>query len=294
MESLKKHIKECRPKLSDSSVKTYANILSNLHKNLFKGDFDIHDFTKSQTLVMDYLKEIKYNVRKTILSALVCVTESKPDVQKKYRDQMLKDANQYNAEQKTNTMTEEQKESWIKWDSIVEQLDQLKKKYFYVFKESKPSITDILNLQKYVILSCYVLIPPRRCLDYSEMKYTGYDKEKDNFFDKVTFTFSIYKTSKFLGKQVEKLPMTLAVLIRKWISFRPPSEYLFTDQNNKQLTSNGMTKILNSIFGKNISVNQLRHTYITEKMGPLIKKIEEVAGDMGHSAQQQKLYVKKD
>lgn len=292
MESLKKHIKECRPKLSDSSVKTYSNILSNLHKNLFKKDFDVHDFSKYQTLVMEHLKDIKYNVRKTILSALVCVTDK--DVQKKYRDLMLKDANQYNAEQKTNTMTPEQKESWIKWDSIVEQLDQLKKKYFYVFKESKPSITDILNLQKYVILSCYVLIPPRRCLDYSEMKYKGYNKETENYFDKGSFTFSIYKTSKFLGKQVEKLPMTLAVLIRKWISFRPESEYLFTDQNNKQLTSNGMTKILNSIFGKNISVNQLRHTYITEKMAPLIKKIEEVAGDMGHSVQQQKLYVKND
>lgn len=290
MDTLKKDIKECRPKLSESSIKTYANILSNLHKVLFKKDFDIQNFTKFETLVMDHLKDVKYNVRKTILSALVCIT--KGDTQKKYRDQMLKDANVYNAEQKTNTMTAEQKESWIDWDSIVDHMEQLKRKYLYVFKESKPSISDILNLQKYIVLSCYVLIPPRRCLDYCEMKYKGFDKEKENYFDKGSFVFSIYKTAKFLGKQVEKLPNGLACLIRKWISFRPDSEYLFTDQHNNKLTSNGMTKILNSIFGKNVSVNQLRHTYITEKMGPMIKKLEEVAGDMGHSQAMQKLYVK--
>jgi hypothetical protein len=292
MDSLKKHIKECRPKLSDSSVKTYANILSNLHKVLFKKDLEVSNFIKYQDLIMDHLKDIKYNVRKTILSALVCITEGKEAIQKKYRDQMLKDANVYNAEQKTNTMTNEQKESWIDWNSVIEHMDQLKRKYLYVFKESKPSITDILNLQKYIVLSCYVLIPPRRCLDYCEMKYSGFDKEKENYFEKGSFVFQIYKTAKFLGKQVEKLPNGLSCLIRKWISFRPHSEYLFTDQHNNKLTSNGMTKILNSIFGKNVSVNQLRHTYITEKMGPLIKKLDEVASDMGHSVQTQKLYVK--
>jgi len=275
-------------------VKTYANILSNLHKVLFKKDLEVSNFIKYQDLIMEHLDSIKYNVRKTILSALVCISEGKANVQKKYRDQMLKDANVYNAEQKTNTMTAEQKESWIDWDSVIEHMNKLKKKYFYVFKESKPCTADILNLQKYVILSCYVLIPPRRCLAYCEMKCKGFDREKDNFFDKGSFTFQIYKTAKFLGKQVEKLPMTLASLIRKWISFRPEQTFLFVDHSGNKLTSNGMTKILNSIFGKNVSVNQLRHTYITEKMGPLIKKLEDVADDMGHSPSQQKLYVKKE
>jgi hypothetical protein len=61
-----------------------------------------------------------------------------------------------------------------------------------------------------------------------------------------------------------------------------------------EITSSGMTKILNSVFGKSISVNQLRHIYITEKSAPLMKQLEETAAAMGHSTEQAKLYVKKE
>jgi hypothetical protein len=292
MEDCKEHIKKIRPKLSESSIKTYCNILRNLYKDVFDGDFDYKHYIKDYEKVMKHLENTKYNVRKTILSALVVISEGTV-AQSHYRKQMLEDAQQYNALQKKNIMTDEQKQNWITWKEVEEHLDLLKKKYYYIFKEKKPEIQDILNLQKYIILCCYVLIPPRRLQDFCLMKVRDITKDKDNFYEKGAFHFRQYKTAKFLGLQIEKVPKTLELLLRKWISFtNGKSNYLFFDYYGKAFTSSGLTKVLNSIFGKNISVNMLRHIYITEKTAPLIKQIEETAKEMGHSTDTQKLYVK--
>jgi hypothetical protein len=68
---------------------------------------------------------------------------------------------------------------------------------------------------------------------------------------------------------------------------------MFFDYYGRELTSSALAKILNGIFApKKISVNMLRHIYITEKEAPLIAKLEAVATDMAHSTGMQKLYVK--
>jgi hypothetical protein len=291
MDECKEHLKKMRPNLSESSVKSYCNVLKNLHKDVFGGDYNYHPLIKESDKVLKHLESIKFNVRKTILSALVAISEG--TVQNKYRKQMLDDAQKYNALQKQNIMTDAQRENWIPWKEVEEHLDTLKKKYYYIFKEKDPKPDDVLNLQKYIILSCYVLIPPRRLMDFCMMKIRNYEKEKDNFYDKGAFHFRQYKTAKFLGLQIEKVPKTLEILLRKWIAFTP-KDYLFTDYFGKPYTSSGMTKMLNSIFGKKISVNQLRHIYITEKSAPLMEALAKTASEMGHSVGQAQLYVKKE
>jgi hypothetical protein len=208
---------------------------------------------------------------------------------------MLEDAQKYNAVQKTNVMTDVQKENWMTWSQIEEHMESLKKKYYYIFKEKNPKPEELLDLQKYVILCCYVMIPPRRLQDFCLMKVRNITKDKDNFYEKGAFHFRQYKTAKFLGLQIEKIPKTLEALLRKWIAFTSDKgDYLFFDYYGKPFTSSGMTKVLNSIFGKKISVNQLRHIYITEKSAPLMEQLEKTASEMGHSVNQAKLYVKHD
>jgi len=291
MDECKEHIKKMRPNLSESSIKTYCNILRNLYRDMYGDEFDYHPLIKESEKVLTHLEKVKYNVRKTILSALVCISDGV--VQVKYRKQMLADAQQYNALQKQNVMTDTQKANWMPWAEIEKHMDSLKKKYYWVFKETSPKMEDLLDLQKYIILCCYVLIPPRRLLDFVVMKCRGYTKEKDNFYEKGVFHFRQYKTAKFLGLQIEKVPKTLESLLRKWIAFTSDKgEFLFFDYYGKPFTSSGMTKVLNNIFGKNISVNQLRHIYITEKSAPLMAQLEKTASEMGHSVNQAKLYVK--
>jgi hypothetical protein len=126
------------------------------------------------------------------------------------------------------------------------------------------------------------------------MKVRAISKEKDNFYDKGAFHFRQYKTAKFLGLQIEKVPKTLEILLRKWIAFTAgKSDFLFFNFYGKEFTSSGLTKVLNTIFGKKISVNQLRHIYITDKSAPLMEELQRTADEMGHSTAQAKLYVKK-
>jgi len=82
--------------------------------------------------------------------------------------------------------------------------------------------------------------------------------------------------------------------LKKWIAFHD-MDYLFANADDKEIAGSGMTKILNNIFKpKLISVNMLRHIYITEKSAPLIDKLKETAEEMAHSTGMQGLYVKKD
>ena len=179
------------------------------------------------------------------------------------------------------------------WADIVSTFEKLKEKVAWVLKSETADRENLLELQKYVLLACYVLIPPRRAKDFTEMMTKAYDAEKSNYYVKGTFHFNDYKTAKVYGHQQIKTPKTLEALLNKWMK-KNPGEYLFSDYSGKKLTSASISKILNSIFKKNVSVNMLRHAYITDVLGEKIDQLQEMATDMGQSTAQQKLYVKKE
>jgi hypothetical protein len=297
MEDLYNHIKNARPHLVNNSLNTYVNVLKSLFKAVFGKDvpMDYHKFIDEYQKVITYLENVKFNVRKTILSALVVISNENIDVQKLFRIQMIKDVEEYNKLQSTNKMTDRQKEAWCSWNDILKIVEKLKTKFYYVFKEKHPTNEELYNLQKYVILCCYTMIPPRRAMDFTTMLTSGYNQLTENYYHKANFYFNKYKTSKYTHLQIEKIPRCLETILKKWIALRPNTKLLFTDIKGNELNSCGMTKILNSIFEpKNISVNMLRHIFITEKAQPLILKLEETAKSMAHSTNIQKLYVKFD
>jgi hypothetical protein len=296
MKELEELIKHCRPHLSEGSVKTYRNVLKNLYEDVFgKGTpFNAKLFFADHVKVLKHLESIKFNVRKTILSALVCISkDEKPAVVELFRKQMMDDAQKYNTQEKENKMSDTQRENWISWEDVTKTLEKWKEKVAWILKSESADRENLLELQKYVLLSCYVLIPPRRAKDFCEMKVKDYDTEKDNYYLKGTFHFNDYKTAKFYGHQSVKVPKALELLLNKWMK-KNPGDYLFSDYEAKKLTSSNISKMLNSVFKKNVSVNMLRHSYITDTLGPKIDELEEKAAEMGQSVAQQKLYVKKD
>ena len=296
LKDLEALIKHCRPHLSDGSVKTYRNVIKNLYEDVFGRDtpFNHKLIFADHAKVLAHLDGIKFNVRKTILSAVVCIAkDQKPAIIEMFHKQMMDDAQKYNSREKENKMTETQKENWMPWADILAAFEKLKEKVAWVLKSETADRENLLELQKYVLLACYVLIPPRRAKDFTEMKTSAYDAEKDNYYVKGTFHFNDYKTAKVYGHQQIKTPKTLEALLNKWIK-KNPGEYLFSDYSGKKLTSASISKILNSIFKKNVSVNMLRHAYITDVAGPEIDKLQGMATDMGQSMAQQKLYVKKE
>ena len=58
---------------------------------------------------------------------------------------------------------------------------------------------------------CGIVIPPRRSLDYSEMKIRNYDAKTDNFYKGNKFFFNKYKTVKSYGIQSLEIPKELMI-----------------------------------------------------------------------------------
>jgi integrase len=298
MDALKNKIIELRPNLSNLSVITYVSILSNLYKKVYNDkDYTLNKFIDTEKILKFLNENYEPRKRKTILSALVVLTE-KPE----YRNQMLKDIQTYNKEEGQQQLSEKQKEVYVNTDEVKRILAKLKKEATEAYNSliMTPSMNTLQTIQNYIIMCLFsgVYIPPRRSKDYINFKIKpkSIDKQKDNYMDKNTFVFNDYKTSKTYGQQIVSIPKELQTIIKKWIKVNP-TEYLLFDTTQKQLTVPSLTHRLNKIFDKKVSVNQLRHTFLSDKYQGSIKTNEDMEEDlkkMGSSMKQQKIYIKKN
>lgn len=294
--SIKDKVLEMRPNLSKQSVKTYVSILKNLYSKVFPGSaLDIKKFD-DDSKVIQHLKSIEPNKRKTILSALVIIT-NKPS----YRNLMLEDISKYNEEQHKQTKNEKQSESWVETDNIKTLLKQLENEAKLVYKKVKQqplNVSDLQTVQNYIIMALLggQYIPPRRSKDYVEFKIKNINKSEDNYMDKNKFVFNNYKTAKTYGQQVVEIPSALQRIIKKWISINP-TDYLLFDSNKNKLSNVKLNQRLNKLFDhKKVGVNQLRHTYLSDKYQTSIETNKAMAEDlakMGSSTIQEKVYIKK-
>lgn len=294
MENIKEYISKKRPSLSKSSLTTYGSILKNLYKKVYEEeDYNLDRFNQPAP-VLKYLEGIPPNRRKTILSALVIITDKKA-----YRDLMLKDVRDYNADINKQEKSDTQQESWVEKEAVNQVVADLRKNAEAIMKKGSKTISDLQEIQNYIILCVLggVFISPRRSKDYVDFKIRNIDIKKDNYMEKNKFIFNSYKTAKTYGKQEVDIPVKLKNIIAKWIKINP-TEYLFFDANMNKLSAVKLNQRLNKIFnGKKVGVNQLRHTYLTDKFADTIKKEKAIADtmeDMGSSKEMLKTYVKKD
>jgi len=281
---LKIILKELRPNLSNSSITTYNSILKNLHKRVFDKELDLNDFNDTQS-ILAHLKDIPANRRKTILSALTVLTENKL-----YRDAMLDDIQTYTNEIAKQEKTDTQKENCLETDVLKQKLEHYKKNAAALYRKKSLSIKDLQDIQNYILLVLYsgLYIPPRRAKDFVDFRIDEIDKSKDNYLEKGNFIFNSYKTSAKYGQQKVSLPLPMRNILKKWISVNPTC-YLLFDTNESPLTSVKLNQRLNKIFAKKISVNAMRHTYLSEKYGG----IGDDLNDMGTSLNMISTYVKR-
>ena len=297
MEALKDYIKDKRPKLSRQSLNTYTSILKNLHINVFGSDDIVMDNFTNKDEILKYLKSIPPNKRKTILSALVIITDISD-----YREQMLKDIDTYNKDQHTQEMSEKQIDSWVDTDEILRIYNKLTKEVKLLYKKEELDSKDFQVIQNHLILSLLggIYIPPRRSKDYVEFKihHVGSD---DNYMingknGNSMFIFNNYKTAKTYGQQKVEVPKELKAIMTKWIKINP-TDYLLFDTNNNKLSNVKLNQRLNKLFDyKKVGVNQLRHTYLSDKYQSSIDTNTKMANDlknMGSSMIQEKIYIKK-
>ena len=299
MTDLKELLKEKRPNLSKTSLNTYASTLTNLHKKVFNDEpFNIENFNKTSE-ILQYLSDKAPNKRKSILASLVVISDKK-----EYRDLMLEDIKEYNKEQAKQKRTIAQEESWVSQEDVDKKHKELEGKWKLLYKKylnKVPHLTqkEIQEMQDYVMLSLLggIYIPPRRLKDYVDFRLIPLgteDPNKINTKNRNKLIFNSYKTSKTYGQQIVKIPPKLNEIMNKWTDINP-THYLFIDSKGRPLTNVKMNQRLNKIFGKKVSVNQLRHTYLSHKYADRLKANEELAEDfekMGSSMLQEKVYIK--
>lgn len=291
--SLLSVIQANRPNICLSTVKNYISVLSSICK---RQDIAPKDITIEKT-VADLTKD--KNSNRTKLSAVLAyVDDGKHNefcIELRDRIRKIKDNiddDRYNNEHHT---TEKEKENLIPYEDVLKKYTELKKQITYVFHENAILSKAFFKLvQMYVLLSCYLLIPPRRSKDFTEFKIRNVDESKDNYMETGRlsyFVFQQYKTAKTYGKQKVEIPRELKHIIMKWKTINN-SDYLLTGTTSgNQINPSTITHMLNNFFGKCISSSALRKIFITfqDKNGKLNSygKMKKLAKEMGHSVEQQ-------
>ena len=299
--SIKETILKNRPKLSESSVRTYVSILKNLYKSVFPDDKDI-DITKfdDDVKILDHLKTLESSKRKTVLSALFVISKNE-----KFQELMQSDGKQYNDDQNKQEATETQKENWVSQEDIKQVIDKYAKFVKSISTKETLTTKEFQFYQDYIILCLMsgLYIPPRRLKDWTEMKIKNAG-ESDNMIECTSgkkkrqtfeFVFRTYKTAKYYGAQKVDIPKELNIILQAFLK-HCPTDYLLCDSHNSKLTPVKLNQRLNKMFGKKVSCNMLRHSFLTEKYKdiPALNQLKEIASDMGHSVMEGLQYVKKD
>ena len=292
-------LKKARDHLSDGSLKTYNSLLKSIYKNCWSDSIkepNIKNFDKVKD-VMKFLEDKSPSSRKTYLASLVCLTDND-----EYKKIMNSDMEAYKNEMNKQEMNDKQKASDISTEEIKTVLNDLKKQADLIYKKDKLNMNDLQHIQDYILLCLVSPIynQPRRALDYVLMKFRGpIDESKDNQLDlkKNKLIFNVYKTAKFHHQQYLDVNPTLKKILNKWVKIIPADiNHILFNGKGEALNAITLNQRMVKIFkGRNISVNQMRHTFMTEKYSDVMKKEKEMSNDlnaMGSSIAQSKIYVK--
>lgn len=288
MEDLKNKILENKPGLKDSSIKTYLSNLKRVFNEISDTkDLDYNFFIENKDLIIGYLYNLDINPRKSLLSSLVVLTNDTD-----YKEYLSDTLAEYDTKLKKNEKSQKEKDNWVTQEEIKTIYKKLWKNINCIYKKKDKTINDLLEIQNYVILSLLggIHIPPRRLQDFTEFKIKNIDKEKDNYLEHTkpkasVLVFNVYKTAKSRGKEVIEIPKKLSNILNKWIKINP-TQYLFFDSDKNKLSNSQLTKYINKIFSpKLVSVNILRHSYVSDYLGniPSLDIIEKNASKMAHS-----------
>lgn len=288
----KDKIRKNKPKLGDSSIKTYSCTLNSLSRELEVGDnADYYD--NHATAVMKHVGKQAIVRKKNLLTALLAVAGSKK-AKAIYSSALMPVADELKSDESKQEKSQREQKQWKTQQELGEIYHDLELEAQPLMKKSKPTPDDMRKIMKYVFASCLVLIEPRRIQDFQYFKLKNIDKQTDNYLDGRTMVFNKFKTASKYGKQTITIPEKLRGIVQRWAKINPTGWLLF-DRSGKQLSSQQCTKMLKSIFGTSVGV--LRHIYISEIVlpdVPALEKLQETARRMAHSTDQQMRYKKVD
>lgn len=288
----------------ESSVKPVYRYLTTLNGSSPPTSLD---FLLERPVVMKFLEKYAVNTQRTIVFAIRNIAKDfnrddildvwKGNIEETEAGKGIPEKNaKSEAQQKAYAMLEGDVKGSA-WDTI------LKKAEKYAEGHSD---------NPYILSQLYTLFPPRRNLDYTEMKlvddYKPTLSKEFNYLvvgieDKkveMRFVFNRYKTDGVYNQQIFNVPDDLAEHLQYFIKSEriQVEDFLITSRTGRKYDSDEITEALNKVFGAGISSQMLRHIYLDKYNTPERDNvIREMMGDaekMAHSiSMQQNTYVKK-
>ena len=232
-------------------------------------------FLKNTEAIEKRLAGYSPNTKKTNYITIVSYLKDKK-VPKKIKEFYINKMNECNKNYNENKgeKTARQEENWMSWEEVMKS-----------FHATDP------NTVEHLATALYVLQPPRRNKDFSLMKvvpeYAETMDKEFNYMDAKNkkFIFNNYKTQGAYGSQVIDIPEPIMDIIQSQYKLKKKFEpfFLLHTKTNTQLSENGLTRILNKVFGKKVSVSMLRNIYLTDQFGGKKSQLQEVATLMGTS-----------
>jgi len=293
-----------RPLLAKNTINTYMASIRKIQQICDCDAESIEGLIKNRKKIIDSLGEVQTPmVRKSKISVIIAILDDKhnehseelAEALKDYRKVMTEDANKVNKREISQELTEKQKDNLISQEEVLKVYNDLKAEATPLLKKQILNRAQFETLQKYILLSMYVLIAPRRSMDYASFKIRNFDEtadSTDNYMvnynknkkkGNASFVFNTYKNSKRLGRQtIDNIPKPLEKLIDTWKLFNK-SDYLLVNGQGRPVTQSRIAVLLNDIFGgKNISTSMLRHIYLSDKFKDVnLQELEETANNMG-------------
>ena len=244
-------------------------------------------FVERVKQVLAHIDNMKIRTQATTLAALWSFTGVE-----EYRVQMRKVSDEIREIYKDQLVEEHRRGSWVTFH----QISEIGRAYHTRFT-NHPSLETATNALITGLMSgMYPGCPPRRLMDYTEMKVRNFDAD-DNYINDGVMIFNKYKTVK---KDKEKgivsqlqVPAEMVPII-EYVKKNTLSDYLLNNTLGAKFTSASLHKRLFSIFG--FSVDMLRSIYLSEmhEGTPSIRDMESTAKNMGNSVGSQLgFYVKK-
>jgi hypothetical protein len=293
MKDLVDKIKNNKPNISESTIKTYTSLLKSFYyKHHEKGSQMNMDWFEDQDHIIKLLADKPASSRKTTFASLIAVSKDND----KYKKALINDGKKYQEFINTQTKTQSQEDNWKSYEDVKSMYENMYERVKPLLNsKEKLSSKEFKALMDFVILSLTsgYWIPPRRSLDWTSMQFKKSDGD-DNYIDKSKFVFRKYKTSKFYDEQTVEIPKGLKTILTKWAKHNP-HDYLLVDASGKPISNVRLTQKLNAIFDGNVSTSLLRHIYLSDKLKdvPALESLQKQATDMGHSVMEALQYVKK-
>ena len=300
--------------VSESTANLYLRTLLMLND---KKPFTTLAFLKKKDAIASKLETYADSTKKGILAAIVSILSLFKDkatyksIYKHFYDLMMAKSKEVKEAEsaRAGEKSEKQQKNWSSWEEVKKTEEELYKEAAELMNKKHLTAPEAEKLLQCVVLSLYTKIQPRRNQDYLNMlvvKKWSEDMSADHNYLDLTgnqFVFNKYKTAKKYGVQKIAIPSDLLDILVPYLKHNPlwkeskgkaAVPFLVSPGGVPITALNGITRILNKIFGKKIGSSMLRHIFLSDKYSALKDDMAEDAAAMGHSvAEQQNTYVVK-